>query len=1038
MVADGARRLSGRRGELAAIASALDEARAGRARTLALVGEPGIGKTRLAGEAAAVAAAQGFSVLWGKAWEAGGAPAYWPWRQLCEPLPRDELTALWTGRSAPAADPDQARFELFTAVARALTEHAARAPTVCIFDDLHAADIPSLELLAFAARHIQAPVVWLVTWRDAEGARAPVRDQLVRIAREATMLRLAALSDTDANAIIDQVLASADVPLREQLARATGGNPLFLLETLGALATGHAVSRDQLPLAEGIAAIVRGRLDLVSPEIRRLAEAASVVGREVDLDRWSAAAGRPRDEVRAGARELVAAGLLREAAAGWRFDHDLVREAIYRAAGDGVLAYHERIARHLDQVIALGDPSMSGARAHHALSARSPRAIDWAIAASTHACHQCAHEEGIAILERAIRELGPAAARDPALQIARGRAYLGGGDVSSAREALTSAIRLARRADDPVRFADAVLALGTHYVFGDQPHELLARIDEAMAILPTGERDRRARLLARKAAALTPAADPAPVLDMAREAMRLVASSPDDAARLEVAVAAGAALVGFTSPRECITVDELVVELARRLGDRALELRGLSRLVTTHFEAGDFTRAEALLVDRDALARTLRQPRFAWAEHVFRSLCASIRGDLTRCDEDIARALALAGDDPNCVRACAVHRTWLLLHADRIDELRAHEPTVLAAIRTMEPILATVIRAVIRWRSGELAESRRELDALDRELAHGRAPVILATLAEPVVDLGRTELRQQLYDLLAPDADRFACFGMFGPACGPPIAMSLGALAGALGDLQRARAHFESALVMSTRAGAVVARVWTLYQYGRTLGRGGHADGRRLLEEAAHEAERLGMSRLVTRCREAAMAPPTTAAAAVERSRTGPVWSLIPHAGAWRVAIADRSFLVPDLRGMALLARLAANPHVEVHSLELVAGDAPPDGGDAGELLDDKARAAYRKRLQQLGDALDDARERGDRARVERLEREHAALVQELSRAVGLGGRVRRAGAATERARVTAQRRLREAIRKIGELDAELGAHLDSAIRTGTYCVYRP
>ncbi|MGE0867865.1 MAG: AAA family ATPase [Kofleriaceae bacterium] len=1039
MEGGGPRPLSGRRAELATITSAIQRARDGQPQTLAIVGEPGIGKTRLASEAAAAAAARGFGVLWGKAWEAGGAPAYWPWRQICTTLPREHIAQLWSGRPVAAADPEQARFELFEAVTQALTTRAQHQPLLCIFDDLHIADVPSLELVAFATRHVHScAVLWLATWRDAEAARAPVRDHLVRIAREAVTVPLHALSDIDANELIDHAHAGADVQLREQLVRATGGNPLFLLETLGAIATGHAIPLDRLPLAQGIAAIVRGRLAPLSDDVRALAEAGSAIGRELEVERWAAAAQMPSNAVRAAARELVASGLLRETPAGFRFDHDLVREAIYRGAGERTRELHARLAQLLDAEIREGNLQVVGERAHHALCARTDRAIEWTIAASTHARGQCAYEEAIAILERAVRELGPVAARSPALQIARGRAYLASGELETAREALTVAIGLARKASDPAILADAVLAFGSRYVLGDTMHDLLALIDEALAVLPSAERALQARLLARKAAALTPAPDPEPVLEMARKALGLVEHSGDDAARLEVAVAVGATFTGIASPRECIAVEDLVIALARAQADRALELRGLSRLVTAHLDAGDFARADAVLARRDELARSLRQPRFAWHEPLFRSMRAAGRGDFSHCDADVAEALALGGSDPNCTRACAIHRTWLLLLSDRVDELRAHEPTVLAAIRTMEPILATVIRAAIRWRAGELANARREIDALDPQLAHGRAPVILATLAEVAAELGPATLQRELYDLLAPHADRFAVFGLFGIVCGAPIAASLGLLAGSLGDLERARAHFDSALVMTSRAGAVVARAWTSYWYGRTLGRAGHSDATQLLDGAAREAEQLGIPDLAARCREAAMPRPQAPSSVRVIPTPGLAWALEPHAGAWRVAIADRSFLVPNLRGMAALARLSASPHVEVHSLELVAGGEPSDGGDAGELLDDKARAGYRKRLAALAEALEEATERGDLARAETIRDEHEALVKELSRAVGRGGRVRRAGAATERARVTAQRRLKEAVKKIGELDRELGDHLDQAIRTGTYCVYRP
>lgn len=77
-------------------------------------------------------------------------------------------------------------------------------------------------------------------------------------------------------------------------------------------------------------------------------------------------------------------------------------------------------------------------------------------------------------------------------------------------------------------------------------------------------------------------------------------------------------------------------------------------------------------------------------------------------------------------------------------------------------------------------------------------------------------------------------------------------------------------------------------------------------------------------------------------------------------------------------------------------------------------------------------------ALAERARAEREALAQEISRAVGLGGKVRRGGQAVERARISARRRIREAIRKIAEVDEPLAEHLDRTIRTGTYCSYQP
>src|SRR5262249_3455571 len=155
-----------------------------------------------------------------------------------------------------------------------------------------------------------------------------------------------------------------------------------------------------------------------------------------------------------------------------------------------------------------------------------------------------------------------------------------------------------------------------------------------------------------------------------------------------------------------------------------------------------------------------------------------------------------------------------------------------------------------------------------------------------------------------------------------------------------------------------------------------------------------------------------------------------------------------DMKGMEYLAHLAANPNQSFHVVDLVATVelAPPDAapqmpgdemsvsrlGDAGPVLDAKAKAAYRARLTALRAEPEEASGFADQGRVERVEAEINALAEELARAVGLGGRDRVAASATERARINVQRRLRDAIRRIEAHDGTLGRYLDAAVKTGT------
>jgi tetratricopeptide (TPR) repeat protein len=173
----------------------------------------------------------------------------------------------------------------------------------------------------------------------------------------------------------------------------------------------------------------------------------------------------------------------------------------------------------------------------------------------------------------------------------------------------------------------------------------------------------------------------------------------------------------------------------------------------------------------------------------------------------------------------------------------------------------------------------------------------------------------------------------------------------------------------------------------------------------------------------------------------------------WTVVFDGRTTRVRDLKGMRHLARLLAEPGREFHVLDLVAAEtgpgAQPDStratdpprsvlGDAGELLDARAKDAYRRRLAEIDDDIDRARADGDADRAAQAATERDFLVRELARAFGLGGRGRRASSASERARVGVTRAVRQAMARLGEHHPALGGHLRRTIRTGTYCGYFP
>ena len=167
----------GRKDELALLLAGLDDAAAGRGRLFLVEGPNGAGKTRLADEVASRAKRQGAKVLWGRSWEPGGAPPYWPWVQAIRPHSESaERTRLQDVVAAGGED----RFSLFDATRAFLSRLAAQQPLVVVLDDLHAADADSLLLLEFIAAELAVlPILVLALLREET-------EPLARVARFAT------------------------------------------------------------------------------------------------------------------------------------------------------------------------------------------------------------------------------------------------------------------------------------------------------------------------------------------------------------------------------------------------------------------------------------------------------------------------------------------------------------------------------------------------------------------------------------------------------------------------------------------------------------------------------------------------------------------------------------------------------------------------------------------------------------------------------------------------------------------------------------
>jgi non-specific serine/threonine protein kinase len=156
----------------------------------------------------------------------------------------------------------------------------------------------------------------------------------------------------------------------------------------------------------------------------------------------------------------------------------------------------------------------------------------------------------------------------------------------------------------------------------------------------------------------------------------------------------------------------------------------------------------------------------------------------------------------------------------------------------------------------------------------------------------------------------------------------------------------------------------------------------------------------------------------------------------WVVDADAKTIRLRHTKGFAYLEQLVAHAGRELHVLVLVGAE--HGDGDAGAILDARAKAEYQRRISDLDERIEHARALGDDQGVARARAELDAVAEQLAAAVGLGGRDRRAASRVSRARINVQRRLKDAIAAIAALDATLGRYLKATIKTGTFCSYQP
>ncbi len=1068
----------GRERELAELDGLLAETQAGRGGLMLLGGEPGIGKTRIADELGRRATGAGFNVRWGRCWEVGGAPGYWPWLQVLRGLlrdtgleaHRDKLQAALarlvpespsaSGAGGALASGD--RFQLFDAVTMALRDATELQPLLVIFDDLHAADPSSLALLEFVARELRGCRVAIVaTLRGQEARLGPDQGEAVsRVAREGSYLPLARLDLGEVQLLLEACLPDlATTELAAAVMAATEGHPLFVDEVRRALlARKDSWEGGKLGVPSTVRAAINERVARLDAETRHTLQRAAVLGRDVTLTTLAALLGVEPGALERPIRAAIAAGVLVEIEPGGpAYAHARGREARYAALpGEQRAALHARAAEGLERG---GAPEAAqGEIANHLLDAVALVGSDAAFAGAQRAARRAlstfAYEDAAAILVKALARLEPdipPRALCEALILlgeARVRVFLDGS------EACTRAAALARQLDDPELLARAALALGAEISPARVSETLVALLRDALERLPPEPSSLRARALARLAGALQPAPDPREPVALAREAIAQARVLGDPDTLRVVLHGAGAALVDYAPPRERLGINRELLQLAERVGDSPLSFRAQLRLFFDQSEVGAMSDADVALRACADLAAVLRRPRQRWYVAMLRATRAVQSGRFEEASRWQAEAMseAVVGDSMLDL-SLGFHRFARALF--EYDDLRLRE--LVPAFRSFDVAIAglyePLVSALVMARTGEpdLARVRVAEVAFDHP-ALRFDPSGLHMLAEVCLF---TELRQKaefVLDALEPHRGNFVTWGVFGLAVLGPHTGIIARLEALLGRFDAAARDFEAAIAQSAAAGAAPALAELYCEYGRMLlaraaAEPGKDGGRRdkavkLIERGLALARQIRMPGLVVRAEvliASAAAPDVRAPVAEATTTAAPLdFSLIREGDVWLITRPLRSFRLKDSRGLQMLAHLVANPGREVHVLALGQGGDPGQLGDAGEAVDAKAMAAYRRRLSDLREMEREAEELADDARLGRVREEIEQLAQQLSQSVGLGGRGRRAASIAERARTNVQRRIKEAIGRIEKGDPELGQYLSWTVRTGTFCAFDP
>jgi DNA-binding CsgD family transcriptional regulator/tetratricopeptide (TPR) repeat protein len=788
-----------------------------------------------------------------------------------------------SGLTAPVdADPDTERHRLHTAVADLIAAAGRRVPLVIVIEDGHWADTPTLLLLRHLARSAaEARALLLTTFRDTE---AEVPDGLasaladLRRAEGAVRLRLDGLSVEEIAQFVEgagvDTLGSDVRAAGRLLHELTGGNAFLITELWRTLlerevpldasdGSGLPGALAEIGSPEGVREVVAQRLTNLAPTTRSMLGLAAVVGAEFDLRAVAVAAGTEA-ELHAAAEEAIAHGMIEEVPSrplAFRFTHELVRRALFdRLSALRRPELHLQVGEWLESRYREGDEGRLAELAHHFVAAApiagARRAIDYSILAGRAALRALDFDDAAARFSDAL-ELGIRDARRRAqTQMELGTARFRAGRSDEAMIAFRSAAQIARELHDADLLAAAAVGFEeASWRPGITDQGAIELLEEASRALGSGDCELRVRLLAglsRARARLGQYAESA----MAERAAIDMARRLGDRLGLTTVLMRTYWSHGESSLERTLEMLTEAAGLAEALGELDLQAEAMEWRVAGLMALGELAAAQHELEVVHALAARTRQPFGLHVAEHYASALALCRGDLGEAEAAARRShewsrllTGRAASGTYGIQMFGIRR-----EQGRLAELAA-AARALAQTGGSGGIWGPGFAALLA-ELGMEDEARRELqrirhEGLDR-LRHSLWVAGLTYLSDACAIVGDAALAELVYPELTPLSGGNIVVG-HGVACYGAADRFLGLLAAAFGDYPRALDHFERALEVNRRTGAVTWTAHTLYGYGRTLrmrGRAEDADrATELLSEAAALGGRLGLAAVLARAR---------------------------------------------------------------------------------------------------------------------------------------------------------------------------------------------